>query len=388
MVARKVSVALLETKDEAVNFARIGKARDDIADVFEAGKAATHLEAIFLGKGINHGRGHNRGDRHLAGKVLAALETHLADVIEQQDAHLVTRNKRVVVTVSACHAHTVGIRVSCEQKVGLDLLAQFDALLHGLANLRIGIRAGGEVAIRVALLGNDGDVGHAHALENLGNRNQAGTVERRIDKFEGSLGNLLVGQIVDRLGNHGIVVRIEAGIIDPFDKTPGYRLVEIHSLDVGKGVGRLHGCRNSRCSLGGDLATIRSICLVAVIRCRVMACRHADTARTFEVARGPRKGGYGRNLRIDVGRHAVSCQNRRRRLNEKLALVAAITSNGDRRIIERLVEVIGKALRGTTDRVDIHAIGARADSSAKTSGSKLEVLEKRIRDSVCITVFF
>ena len=119
-----------------------------------------------------------------------------------------------------------------------------------------------------------------------------------------------------------------------------------------------------------------------------MACRHADAARTIEVARRPRKGGHGRNLGIDVGRHAVGSQKRRRCLNEKLALVAAITSNGNGRIIERLVEVIGKALRGTTDRVDIHTIGTSADGSTKTSGSKLEVLEKRIGDSSGITVFF
>ena len=119
-----------------------------------------------------------------------------------------------------------------------------------------------------------------------------------------------------------------------------------------------------------------------------MACRHADAARTIEVARRPRKGGHRRNLGVNVGRHAVSSQNRRRCLDEKLALVAAVAGDGNGRIIERLVEVIGKALRGTTDRVDIHTIGASADGSTKTSGSKLEVLEKRIGDSSGITVFF
>ena len=110
------------------------------------------------------------------GKILAALKTHLADVIKQQDAHFVAGDERVVVAVGACHAHAVGIRIGCKQKIGPNFLAQLDALLHRLANLRIGIRAGGEVAVRIALLGNDGDVGHANARKDLGDRDQTGAV--------------------------------------------------------------------------------------------------------------------------------------------------------------------------------------------------------------------
>lgn len=85
---------------------------------------------------------------NLVGQVLPALGAHLADVVEQQNAHLVTGQQRVIVAVGASNAHAVGIRVGCEQQVGLDLLAQVDALLHGLADLGVGIRAGREVAVR------------------------------------------------------------------------------------------------------------------------------------------------------------------------------------------------------------------------------------------------
>ena len=57
------------------------------------------------------------------GKILAALKTHLADVIKQQDTHFVAGDERVVVAVGACHAHAVGIRIGCKQKIGLDFLA-------------------------------------------------------------------------------------------------------------------------------------------------------------------------------------------------------------------------------------------------------------------------
>ena len=45
-------------------------------------------------------------------------------------------------------------------------------------------------------------------------------------------------------------------------------------------------------------------------------------------------------------------------------------------------------MRGTADRIDVHTIGARTDSSAKARGSELEVLKKRIGDSFFVTVFF
>ena len=85
--------------------------------------------------------------------------------------HLVTGQQRVIVAIGAGNAHAVGIRVGREQQVGLDLLAQVDALLHGL-RFGVGIRAGREVAVRVALLGNHGDVGHAHLVEDGSDRDR------------------------------------------------------------------------------------------------------------------------------------------------------------------------------------------------------------------------
>ena len=114
VVAGQIAVALLEAKDEAVDLAGIGQTGDDVADVLEAGEAAAQLKAVLLGQRVNHGRGHDGGDGDLAGEILATLGAHLADVVEQQDAHLVAGQQRVVVTIGTGHAHTIGVGVGRE----------------------------------------------------------------------------------------------------------------------------------------------------------------------------------------------------------------------------------------------------------------------------------
>lgn len=123
---------------------------------------------------------------NLVGQVLPALGAHLADVVEQQNAHLVTGQQRVP-SPSAQATPTRSASGSVASAGRLDLLAQVDALLHGLADLGVGIRAGREVAVRVALLGNHGDVGHTHLVEDGGDRDQTGTVERGVDELERSV---------------------------------------------------------------------------------------------------------------------------------------------------------------------------------------------------------
>ena len=89
----------------------------------------------------------------LSDRSLAALAAHTSDVFEQEHAHLVAREQRVVVAVFARHAYAVGIGVGGEQQVGMHFLAQVNALLHGLADFRVGIRARGKIAIGLALPG-------------------------------------------------------------------------------------------------------------------------------------------------------------------------------------------------------------------------------------------
>ena len=191
VVAREVSVALLEAEDEAVGLPRVREFGDDVADVLEAGQTTAQLKAVFNSERIDHRARHDRGDGHFLGKVLVAFGSHAADVIEQQHAHLVAREQKVVLTIFHGNAHAVGVGVGREQQIGVHVLAKLDALLHRLANLRVGIRAGGEIAVGVALLGDDGNVGDACALEHGCHGDESCTVERGIHELQGCLRDLV-----------------------------------------------------------------------------------------------------------------------------------------------------------------------------------------------------
>ena len=191
MVAREVSVALLETEDEALGLPGVCEFGDDVADVLKAGQATAQLKAVFCSERIDHRARHDRGDGHFLGQVLTAFGSHAADVIEQKHAHLVAREQQVVLAVLHGNAHTVGVGVGCEQQIGMHALAKLDALLHCLADLGVGIRAGGEIAVGIALLGDDGDVGDACALKHGCHGDESCTVERGIHELQRCLRDLI-----------------------------------------------------------------------------------------------------------------------------------------------------------------------------------------------------
>ena len=118
--------------------------------------------------------------RHSARRDAAA-----ADEIKQDDTHLVAGDQAIAAfAVGDGGAAAVAVRIGADQDVGLDFVAEFEALLHRLADLGVWIRAGREMAVRVLLLGHDGHVldaelpgQHPHTLE-------SGAVERRIDELQ------------------------------------------------------------------------------------------------------------------------------------------------------------------------------------------------------------
>ena len=191
MVAREVPVALLEAEDEAVGLPSVRELGDDVADVLEAGQTTAQLEAVFCSERIDHRARHDRGDGHFLGQVLTAFGSHAADVIEQQDTHFVAREQKVVLTILHGNAHAVGVGVGREQQIGMHALAKLDALLHRLANFGVGVRAGGEIAVGVTLLGDDGDVGDACALKHGRHGDESCTVERGLHELQGRLRDLV-----------------------------------------------------------------------------------------------------------------------------------------------------------------------------------------------------
>ena len=115
-----------------------------------------------------------------------------------------------------------------------------------------------------------------------------------------------------------------------------------------------------------------------------MTSGHANATGALKVADGPGKRRHGRNLRVHESSHAVCCKNGSRRLNKQLALIAAIASDGNRRMFEGRIEIVSKTLRRATDRIDIHTVGACTDSAAKTGSTEGEILEESVGDGVLI----
>ena len=107
-----------------------------------------------------------------------------------------------------------------------------------------------------------------------------------------------------------------------------------------------------------------------------MARRHANAARASKIAHGERKRRYGGNLRIHVRHDAVSGQDGSRHLHEQLALVTRVTRNRNTRVLEIRIQVIGEALRGATDGIDIHAIRASAKRAAQARRAESQILEE------------
>ena len=88
------------------------------------------------------------------------LHTLAADIIQQQHTRLVAGQQLVLpCLILDSDAHTVTVGVSCQQQVSVALLGILHAQRHSLFDLRVGVRAGREVSVRLLLLFDHGDVG-------------------------------------------------------------------------------------------------------------------------------------------------------------------------------------------------------------------------------------
>ena len=379
--AHEVAIALLEAHEEAVALASLDELVHLAADVLEAGEHATNLKAIVLGQGVGHGGGDDGGHDDLAAGVLAGLGLHAGQPVDEQDTHLVAGEQLVVALVRNGHAHAVGVGVGGEHEVGVDLVAQLEALLERLAELGVGVRAGREVPVGLGLLGNHGDVGDAHALEDLAHALDARAVERGVDHRE-----VGVGLGADGLGGHRVDEAVKHGVVNPLDQAGLEGLVEDHVLHAGEDVGLVNGVLNLVGGLVGDLAAVLAVDLVAVVGRRVVAGGDADACGALEVARSEGQRRHRLDTRVDERLHAVGGQHAGRGLHELLALVARVARDGDGGVLVVGVEVGGEALAGLRHRVDVHAVGADAKGAAQAGRTKGEAAVEGVRELLGVGV--
>ena len=77
---------------------------------------------------------------------------------------------------------------------------------------------------------------------------------------------------------------------------------------------------------------------------------------------------------------AVGSKHRRCRAHEELGIDTRIVGDGHGGLVavRALIQIIGKALRGLADRMDVHAVRADADDAAQTGGAERKRSIERI----------
>ena len=380
MRAGEVAVALLETERVPVGLAIGFEVADLLSDVLEAGERAPQLETAVAAERIEHRGAHDGGDDDLLPQVAALLGEHRADVVGQKDAGLVARKQDRLAVLDDRDADAVGVGVGGEQQVGVRLGRKGEPALERLADFRIRVGAGGEVAVRNCLLRLDDQVGYADAREDLGDAFESRAMERGIDDLErpafGGKRSLLAA----------IDESVDCIVADPCDKALREPLFEIHADHIVEDVDAFDFGLDVGGRLRRDLAAVGPVDLVAVVLGAVVRCRDADARRALHIAHGEAQGRRRLDARVEPRLHAIRGEHARSDLAELLAHGAAVARDGDARAFEVTVQVIGKALRCLRDRVDVHAVRSRADDAAQTGGAELQVADEGIGQRFLITL--
>ena len=303
IAAGEVAVALFEQVALRVSFAL--KQSDLVADILEAGEGTANFNAVILRDAVDHIGGNNRRDRDRVLRHGAELRFALCNKVQEQNAHFVAGHEHILAVLVDGDAYAVTVRIGREQQVGLYGLAEIKAFLECFADFRIRVRAGGEVAVRLALLRHNGDILHADAVEDAQHAHFAAAVERGVDELE----------VIRRLTEDAHAVnrvdeRVDGLFANIFRLAGSARLLKRDFLHVRENIERFDLRHNAVCHAFRYLAAVVAVGLIAVVLCRVVACGNADACITVQVthSEGQRRGRH--KLRVEVRLDAVCGEHR------------------------------------------------------------------------------
>ena len=196
----------------------------------------------------------------------------LADEIQQQNAHFIAGKEPVLPFWAACgDAAAVAVRVSADEKIGMRFFAELQTLLHSLPDLRVRIRAGLEIPVRLCLAWNNGDISGAEPVQQSLYAFQSAAAERRIDEPQtGAVG------VCYTLGVNGVDIRVQNAVRDRLDASICAGFLIAAGFYIRKAVDSGDFCPNGICCVQRDLTAVRAVYLIAVILCGIVACRDAD----------------------------------------------------------------------------------------------------------------
>ena len=329
-------------------------------------------------RGGNQGFDGNRILRHGA-----LLDSALADIIQQQNAHLVAGNQLIgAVRAADGNAHPVGIRVGGQHQVGTGLLGQLQTQAQSLKNLRVGIGAGGEIAVGILLLGDNGNVRNADVVKYPGDRHQAGAVQGRIHQLQ-PRGCAQAG--TDRAGLDGIVQSFLAVLAHIGNEPLGLPFLEGHPGGAGENIGFLNLGVHHRGGIVRHLAAIGAVGLVAVVFGRIVRGGNHDTGVGMVIAGGKGQSGHGHQRVINAHFDAVGGQNAGGLPGKHVGIDPAVVGNGNRLTAPLGFDPVGKTLGGLPHHINIHPVGARAQDSPEACGAEFQCHGEPLLDLILLT---
>ncbi|OJG25599.1 hypothetical protein RR47_GL001648 [Enterococcus columbae DSM 7374 = ATCC 51263] len=374
--AGQITIAFLKAEHIAICLAMLFQLANLLADKLEAGQHIDGTQAVMSSNLLAHIHGDDRLDHNRVGRHLAVLYTLAANVVQQQHTGLVAGQQLILAClVLDSDAHTVTVGVGCQQQVGIALLGILHAQCHSFLDLRVRVRAGQEVAIRLLLLLDHRDVAVAHLLQGASHRLQTGAIQRAVHDGH-ILINLFTKQnrlTLDLFHEGGVDL-----IRDVLDAAVCHACFKITGLDVCKDIQFFNLRQNFRSSLSGDLAAVRTVDLIAVILARVVRSRHHDTCGGVQITGRKRHGRNRHQDRPDIDLNTIGCEHARCHLCKHIALDAAVIADGHRRLCEVLFQIISQTLRSFRYGVDVHPIGACANYATQTTGAKSKITIKSI----------
>ena len=368
----EVAAALLQAEQEAAGLTRGLQQARLLAGELEAGEGAPELHAPVPGDVVGPGGRDHRGHAHPAGEVLPARRGPRAEPVHEQLAQLVAGEQPVGAPVPHGHAHAVGVRVGGQRQVAALPPGEVSHHPHGLGELGVGVRTGGEPAVGLGLLGNREHLPHPHAGEERGRVGAARAVERGVGHAQAGHVHAL------ELGGHRVeVARPQAGA-GLRDESRGPGLRDRRARRPAEGVDGVDGRLDLPRRLRGDLAPVGAVDLVAVVLGGVVRGGDAHASRAAQVPHreGELRGG-GHPVE-EVGAHAVGGEHLGGALGELRPSPAAVAGDHHGGIPAPRVQPVGQALGGLAHRPDVEAVRAEADLAAQAARAEAQVAREGV----------
>ena len=171
---------------------------------------------------------------------------------------------------------------------------------------------------------------------------------------------------------------ILAVVADKSDQACFHTCGEGHVLCTCQHVGLLNGIIDNSRSIVGHLAAIRSVSLVAVVLGRVVGCGDHDACVAFIESGSKAESRNRHQLVIYTDIDPVSCENARCVSGEVPSFKTAVVADRNCLCSALCLYPVRNTLRCLANDPDVHTVGARTESTAKTCGTELKSNRKAI----------